>query len=184
MIYIDLGCHNGDSIIDFYEGKFGSYSKEFIESRDIRAIGIDPLSNYEKELSEISNEYGTKIIKAVVSNYSGKATLSEHPKTDISSSIRPEKPNYDNGIFYEVDCIRFSDFIKDYDDVLVRMDIEGEEYNVLDDLIETGEIKRIKYIEIEFHAHRLQKKHMSKYYKRGGDIIAKLDELKVNYKLI
>jgi FkbM family methyltransferase len=181
MIYIDLGCHNGDSIIDFYEGRFGYVVENQLE---ILSIGIDPLSNYDEKLKEICKKYPCTIIKGVVSDFNGLVKFSEHPTTDISSTIRQEKPYYDIGKMYDVEAIRLSDFIKDYEDVIIRMDIEGEEYNVLQDLINTGEIKRIKYIEIEFHAHRLKERHKAQFYKKGGDLCAKLDELKINYKLI
>lgn len=175
MIYIDLGCHNGDSIIDFYKGLFCD-----IDPTNITSIGIDPLSIYDKQKEEISKKYGTKFIKAVVSNYNGKATLSEH-NNDISSSIRPEKHQYRNGKKYEVDCIDFSNFIKDYDDILLRMDIEGEEYNVLEKMIKDGSINKIKYLDVEFHGHRFIDGFRQSFRKRGADICEELKKLGIKY---
>lgn len=84
--------------------------------------------------------------------------------TNQGSNILCSPPLIDKvygGIFdYEknsrlVRTIDFSDFIdkncEDDDFVLVKMDIEGSEFHVLDRLIHTGAIKKINEIYVEFH---------------------------------
>ena len=58
---------------------------------------------------------------------------------------------------YELECIDFSNFIKNNfqknSDILLKIDIEGAEYEVIDSLIETNTINYIKKLHIEWHPH-------------------------------
>ena len=68
-------------------------------------------------------------------------------------------PNLDKAIiqenFLEVECIRFSDFIQENfnpeDFIVLKLDIEGLEFAVMDDMIATGTMDYINEIYIEFH---------------------------------
>ena len=59
--------------------------------------------------------------------------------------------------YIEVDSIKFSDFLKNevltkHDFIyLIKIDIEGEEFNVLEDLINESIYKKIGYIFVETH---------------------------------
>ena len=68
--------------------------------------------------------------------------------SDLDKAIIQEK-------FLEVECIRFSDFIqenfKPKDFIVLKLDIEGSEFAVIDDMIATGTMDYINEIYIEFH---------------------------------
>jgi len=49
-------------------------------------------------------------------------------------------------------CAWFDEHIHFEDTVIVKMDIEGAEYVILDKLIETKLISRINHLFVEFHA--------------------------------
>ena len=54
----------------------------------------------------------------------------------------------------KINCIDFSMFLSEFsveDEIFVKMDIEGAEYEVMDRLIETGTLKYIKNLNIEWH---------------------------------
>ncbi len=64
----------------------------------------------------------------------------------------------------DVDCVDFSEFLsstftKD-DNIVLKMDVEGAEFPVLDKMIADGTMLMVKYLYIEWHA-RLLKKHNS-----------------------
>jgi FkbM family methyltransferase len=70
--------------------------------------------------------------------------------------ISDKKENLDRDNPIKVKTIKFSDFISqfDIDDYIVlKLDIEGAEYNVLWDLINTNEIIKINELHVEFHDH-------------------------------
>lgn len=56
-----------------------------------------------------------------------------------------------------IQCINLSDFIKNNfsvnDDIFLKLDIEGSEYEVLDQMIKEDTLKYIKSANIEFHSH-------------------------------
>lgn len=59
-----------------------------------------------------------------------------------------------------VKTIRFSDFINEFsneDYIIVKLDIEGAEYNVVSDLLLTGTIHKINELYIEWHDHFFNK---------------------------
>lgn len=80
-----------------------------------------------------------------------------------------------------VPCIDFSKWLlstfKENDDVIVKMNIEGAEYDVLEKCIETGAIKIIKTLFIQWHYKKipgLEKQHV--------DLVSKLNKV-VSLKL-
>lgn len=58
---------------------------------------------------------------------------------------------------YELNCIDFSEFLvknfKQTDNILLKIDIEGAEYEVFDRLIETKTLNFIKQVHVEWHSH-------------------------------
>jgi FkbM family methyltransferase len=60
----------------------------------------------------------------------------------------------------KVKTIRFSDFINNFsndDYIIVKLDIEGAEYNVVSDLLMSGAINKINELYIEWHDHFFNK---------------------------
>lgn len=80
-----------------------------------------------------------------------------------SSVISLDKWNPWNGTlrenfktYYDVPAINFSKFIinnftKD-DNIIIKMDIEGSEFNVIQDMLDTGAMEYINFIAIEWHS--------------------------------
>ena len=58
---------------------------------------------------------------------------------------------------YQLQCINFSNFLKNKfsinDNILLKIDIEGAEYEVIDSLIENNTLSYIKSLHIEWHPH-------------------------------
>lgn len=73
------------------------------------------------------------------------------------------KPNYYPREEIIVDCFDIDKFIKDNfnpsDFIILKMDIEGAEYDVLPHMIKEGSIKYINHLWIEWHGHRLNIPH-------------------------
>jgi FkbM family methyltransferase len=57
----------------------------------------------------------------------------------------------------EVECIDLSDFIVNNfsknDNIIIKMDIEGSEYDTLERMIETGSIEYVNVLVVEWHSH-------------------------------
>jgi FkbM family methyltransferase len=73
---------------------------------------------------------------------------------DLGCTLKPEKReslDRDNPI--KVKCIDFSQFLEKFDDcyIIVKLDVEGAEYEILEHLIKTGTINKINELYVEFH---------------------------------
>ena len=69
-----------------------------------------------------------------------------------SSSIMPEKDNVSKENFINVEVIRFVDFISKFDRIkIIKMDIEGAEYKVIPDTINSGASLKVDHFLVETH---------------------------------
>ena len=84
-----------------------------------------------------------------------------------------------------VDTINFSKYIFDNfdrkDKIVLKIDIEGEEYNMLEDMIRTGSIYYINYIFCEWHYKKIGsiKNYLLRKY-RHDCLVEKLNKLGFN----
>lgn len=157
MIYIDVGCHNGDTIKDFHKGKFGG-----IDPKGVRSVGIDPLQTYHKEWQKIMEEYNTEFINKAAFVHNGDIDFSERKGAfDVGSTVMRDKVKYDEGDVYKIESFDFVEYLAGFKkgEVYMRMDVEGAEYPILMKLIDTGVIDRIAYCEIEFHSEKMDEKY-------------------------
>lgn len=76
---------------------------------------------------------------------------------DLGCTLKPEKrEKMDKNNPTSVQCIDFSNFIKTLGDdkkIIVKLDIEGAEYEVIQSLIDSGAINLISELYVEFHDH-------------------------------
>jgi FkbM family methyltransferase len=87
--------------------------------------------------------------KAAVTEHSGTATLFRH-LTDPSSVVASLDRSWGGDASEEVRAVRLSDRINGTVDFL-KLDIEGGEYAVIRDLVNTGVIRWVREAVIEFH---------------------------------
>jgi FkbM family methyltransferase len=86
-----------------------------------------------------------------------------------------------------VESRRLSDFLLDsklgYDTVVVKMDIEGGEYDVVADLLKTDAIDRVSKIYIEFHASLYREPKSSHLKLLEKQLVAELQMRNVDFAL-
>jgi FkbM family methyltransferase len=167
-IFLDCGTH-------LFQG-----FKQFVSMYNINsdwecyAFEANPITyNISKSTYEELIKIGFKInhLNSALSNNNGniKVNCAMSPEgdsfTNQGSNILKNPPsrdkvyggifNYDNSKEFTVNTINFSEFLKkvtnEEDFVLIKMDIEGSEFDVLDSLIESGDFKLIDEIYVEFH---------------------------------
>lgn len=148
-VLLDCGAHCGCSRRKFL--------REFKDASEYEIFSFEP--------DPALNEYCDSLInKAVwIENTTktfykfwidGGSSLSK-VRADV---LQQTKPNYYNREEIEVECFDLRQFIKENfskdDLIILKMDIEGAEYDVLPHLIEDG-MDYIGALFIEWHAHRL-----------------------------
>ena len=151
---VDLdSIEEGDIIIDAGLGEDLSFIEELKKIKNVRFIGIDPTEKSHRYVEKMNLPYLDLIKKAVAKQ-----------GTESIKFYKNSNPNYvsesyfmDHGAvlldnFYTVQCVSMTDIIKKYSPSLIKMDIEGAEYDVLSECI------GVKQICVEFHHHCLESK--------------------------
>ncbi len=182
QIFLDGGTHYGQGMQQFiqmynitpeweihtFEANPVTY-KHFLE-KNPNLLQSFNISHYNKALS---NKNGMTIIN--------QETPPNEDNSGMGSSIIPlDKWNPWGGSLREnfkttseIECINLSAFILNNfskeDFIVVKLDIEGSEYDVLESLIETGTIFYINDLFVEFH---------SSFFENSKEIVVKEERIK------
>jgi len=154
-VFIDLGCFDGDSIRQFYG--WSHLDKPYI---DFHIYGFDPTNRHDKVWRSMESENDKlKFESKAAYTYDGKIEFTQRPKdAPLGSTVMQTKADYGMGEVFEVDCFDFSKWLKQFkedDYIIVKMDIEGSEYEVLSKMLEDGTDKLIDKLLVEWHDKKL-----------------------------
>ena len=94
---------------------------------------------------------GMHLIPAVVSNRNGECefyTSAQNPFSQGSGTLgRKGYPGK-----YKVKCVRLVEYMRNLGDIyLLKIDVEGAEFDILDDIIKSGAYKNVRHIVCETH---------------------------------
>ena len=155
--YIVPDLMNSESLVySFGLGEDISFDMDLISLYNCKIIGFDPTPKSVKFISELNNNLSKKFsfMQFGLSSKSGKKRLylPQNPE-HVSGSLTKDL----GGVFIECDFLSFEDIIKKFSDTfvdLVKMDIEGEEYNIFGNWLTNNYIPPIGQIWVEFHPKR------------------------------
>lgn len=124
----------------------------------VHAFEPDPVA-FEKLKERTAGLKNVKLYNAAVSNEVGSGRLYLHEDRgqdplakSVASSLVATKTNVNTETFVSVELVRLSDFVTAQGVIKVlKMDIEGHEIEVLNDMIDTGAIRNIKTAFVELH---------------------------------
>ena len=156
--FIDCGANKGADVLNFKNNyEFGE--DNFWEEYKVYAIEANPslIPFLEVRLSKYDN--------VEVLNFA--ATVTDQPVTFYlgthtpSSSMMETKTLFmDNLIPTKVPALNLPVWIKENfsadDEIILSMDIEGAEYDIIDNMFENGTIDYIDKLYVEFHGDKLQ----------------------------
>jgi FkbM family methyltransferase len=153
-IFIDGGARIGESIEELLN------KREDLKGCDVYFFECN--SDHHKKLNEIketNNQYNFIIKEEALWDKNGEQPF--YISIDIwgdlgctLDSSKREKLDLDNPRI--VKTIRLSDFLDNFDDndyIVLKLDIEGGEYRVISDLINTNKINKINELFVEWHDH-------------------------------
>jgi len=151
-VFIDLGAYNGDSI----QAAFSWYRKKFD-----RIFAFEPRKESFKDLEK---KFGGKdnvfLFNAAADTTTGIGKLHIGMDTEaLGSSLCSGKTNCFQDKFQVVKVLDFSAFILDNfsknDTIVLKIDIEGKEYDLLDKMMQDGSIDYINEIYCEWHYDKI-----------------------------
>lgn len=179
-VFIDLGMNDGE-IMKTAMSKYPDFDK---------FIGFEPVPElYEKAKKLLEKEGRCFFLNLAVgaSNSNEKLYLNYY---SIDNSVGPgstfirEKTTgkLKDDRFIMVDVIDFSEYLInnfDKDDyIILKIDIEGAEYDLLEHLIKTCSISYIDKIFCEWHYHKIAREDMNK--DRHDKLVKKLNKIGIN----
>jgi FkbM family methyltransferase len=148
----------GDVVIDC-GANVGDYTLLLAASgATVHAYEPDPVA-FDVLSSRLKNFPNVHLHQLAVSNAEGIAKLFLHTtreldplKASTGSSLVATKTNIDPNVYVQVGLTRLSDVVEKLGPIrMMKMDIEGHEIEVINDLIETGAIKKIDRLFVELH---------------------------------
>jgi len=161
MIYIDVGGFEGN-VVDMW-------LKEGIDK--IYTLEPNPVL-YEFLKKKYSKFKNVTVLPIALWNESCTKDfyISENP---CGSSLHGKKRNLLNPKIIKVECVRATEFINNFDDdIFLYLNCEGAEFEIMEDLIETGAYRKIKKFKIGFH----QQEHRLNCLERYKNLISLIKE--------
>ena len=176
-IFIDCGGHDGCSVRFF--------RKNYDKNEEFDIISLEPNPNFSKCYDDFKKhefyEAAAWIKDEELSLYLGKSRY-----TGSSSVIKDKddfKINKNNPLTVKAVSLErlLREKTSEDDLIFLKMDIEGAEYEVLESLFETGLIRRIDRLFIEWHSTKLKKR--KEYTTREKDLKRKLKQINLTPEL-
>lgn len=182
--FIDCGAHCGESILTAKQ-RFGI---------DTHIVSFEPVTYLANQLQEIhkDNESIQIVNAAIWINDDIKKFYISCDITDGSSLLGENINNLNKSVYIDIPCVDLSSWIKNTftknDYIILKLDIEGAEYEVLNKMIEEGTINMIKEFWGEWHDDKISDKHTlelsKKVYKYLNDNNIKFETWEIHIPTI
>jgi FkbM family methyltransferase len=105
------------------------------------------------------------------STSTGASLISEHNFSTYES---------DSESAIEVPTLDFPKLLRskfDYDEIVIKMDVEASEYDVLEKMIAAGDLNHVEYMFIEFYSHFMKGDDRKRTEDRERKIVTHMDAL-------
>lgn len=176
-IFLDLGSHRGQTVEAFYD-------KQLVEDTDGFEIYCFEPQDFAKDWDKLSDIYpNIMFMKCAAWIYDGDIEMSVvnngiDPDSSISTTIYKRNLKYKDGKKESVPCIDFAKWLTQFNgEIYLKINIEGAEFELLEHLLKTGEIKRIKKVFIEWHDTKVE----PVMTEQKNDLIRRIKEAGVEY---
>ena len=160
-------------MIDAGLGEDISFLEDLNRTKKVEIIGVDPTEKSHLFVSKRGMPNLTLIKKAIAKKGIGNITMFKNTNPNyVIESYCTDHSSVGEHESYEVECVSILDLIKKYGPSLIKLDIEGGEYDVLEECI------GVKQVCVEFHHHCIESR-------TENDMNECLDKLTSNgYKII
>lgn len=147
-------------VMDFGLGPDADFSTHLIQGYGLRVHGFDPTRKHASGLLRVVSRHNSLFVfyPYALSADSKRAPFYES-RTQVSGALRTDHPNTRGlgAVAYEVQCVTLDDAMNLVDTNwvdLLKLDVEGAEYEVIDSLSRST-IDRVGQLIVEFHHHCL-----------------------------
>ncbi len=182
-LFIDCGFNTLQVFDPYYEALADQFSFVGFEIQPkLFKKAQDGIQKYQKGQPEF--------IHAAVADHDGQLNYYEPKSWGLnykggSSILREKKDRPSVKIKQSVPCLNFSEWLSERTQknpfLVVKMDIEGAEYDVLEKLISDQRLDMIDLLFIEFHSQYLTNDEHSDWAQRHANVISALEQSSVQY---
>lgn len=183
IIFLDCGSNLGQGFEEF-RTKYGT--------DDIVYIMFEPDVKCYNKLCEqyIHLEY-VQINNCAVAAQDGELTFYTTRDYDQGGTVIYDHNNnyYDNhnSQSYQVmavDLIKIIDeLLLPHNTIIIKLDVESSEYDILESMIATGTVHKVKKIYCEFHSQYMREPERSQYKAREQNILGYMQQHNINLEL-
>lgn len=140
---------------------------------DYHAYGFEPCrKSFDKAVKRLNGNKRVTVLNVAISKEDGIKKL-YHERTTQGHSLFDSKYNVDKNNYEKVKCIKFSNFLSTIPDIdssinILRFNIEGSEWDLISDLVESKMCKKIHlYCGTDSDVRKIRafRGHLDKYYK-------------------
>ena len=183
VLFVDLGANLGQSY---------KWFKKFFNHENVNFELFEPNPNCCEKLNRLPEIISgkVKLHKVAAGSSNTKSQFygifyDEGGKYSEGGSIVKEHDSYWQQVSEKnaisVDVINFSEYVlnkkKEFDKIIVKMDIEGAEVDLLENLIETKMIHKIDVLYVEFHSEYQSREFSNITKNREDKIINNLSKI-------
>lgn len=152
-IFIDCGANEGQSIDNFI--------KKWTDWKEYSIISFEADPRLMKSFDRFSNLENVEINNTAVWIYDGTVNFYQCQDGKVSSSIiGTKRTGRLSNIPISVNCIDLAKLIlniKNASNIILKIDIEGGEYDLLEHMLKTNVFEYIHELYIEFHEGKVNK---------------------------
>jgi FkbM family methyltransferase len=153
------------TIIDMGLGFDADFSQAMIERFGLKSIGFDPTRKHQESLRKIADSSSGRFeVNDLAIGPQRQMTTFNESQQNVSGSMLNDHPNvlHDSISSYDVQVITVADALAKAEKIdLVKMDIEGAEYDVLEQTPDEV-IRRVDQWIVEFHHDMIERFHFSR----------------------
>ena len=165
-LFIDLGANIGQAY-ELFSYFFDTYDFILIEPNNECIKHLEKLKIKKNSIKKIINKAASindghtdLYLNDMLLNHQGASIQEFHNKEMLSNNIVTKKVQTFNFVKF------FIEHSKKYDSIILKIDIEGSEYTILEELIKLEAFKKIEYLFVEFHSYLYINNEKSQFYKQ------------------
>lgn len=154
-IFVDVGAYSGDTVEQFF-----NWGKVIGDPKDFKIYAFEPNPNIYDGIKLLAQQKDNVIFSDMAAwVFDGEIDFAvDDSNTPLGSTLESSKTSiWDNNKHIKVKCFDFSEWIKQFegDYVIVKMDIEGAEFEVLEKMLKDDTVKIIDKLMCEFHPNKV-----------------------------
>lgn len=150
-IYVDLGA---------YDGNTADCKKLFNFDADYK-IGFEPNPLFSERLQDLFDEFYPSAVWIEDGEMEFSVDISDTP---LGSTLMQSKAQWKSGRHIIVETVDFSKYVEELSptELLVKMDIEGAEFELLEKMLRENTIDKVTRLYCEFHPNKV-KEYTTRY---------------------